>query len=181
MNPTRLRSIHASAYRALMLQAYGQHPEAFTSSVAERATLPLSWWEQRLAEGEAPPELVLGCLPQGELAGVAGLAFEQRERTRHKASLFGMYVAPAFRCQGLGDSLVAQALTCAAERAGVEIVQLTVSEGNASARALYARHGFAVFGVEPCAVALGAGYLTKLHLWRLLRPGQGATEVLSLG
>ena len=30
----------AQAYRALMLEAYGAYPQAFTSSVAERASMP---------------------------------------------------------------------------------------------------------------------------------------------
>mgnify|MGYP006177510213 CR=1 FL=1 len=32
-----------------MLQAYALHPQAFTSSVRERAAMPLSWWESRLS------------------------------------------------------------------------------------------------------------------------------------
>lgn len=40
-----LQASDALAYRALMLEAYGAYPQAFTSSVAERAAMPLSWWE----------------------------------------------------------------------------------------------------------------------------------------
>jgi hypothetical protein len=41
----RLDASHALAYRELMLEAYDRHPQAFTSSVRERAVMPLSWWE----------------------------------------------------------------------------------------------------------------------------------------
>jgi len=86
-------------------------------------------------------------------------------KIRHKATLFGMYVPPRFRGPGLGRQLVAAALEFARSRAGVEIVQLTVTRGNASAEALYRSCGFVEFGVEPLAAAVGSGYVSKLHLW----------------
>ena len=48
MNIRRLRAGDALVYRELMLQAYALHPQAFTSSVGERAKLPITWWESRL-------------------------------------------------------------------------------------------------------------------------------------
>lgn len=79
----------AEAYRALMLEAYGVYPQAFTSSVAERAAMPLSWWEKRLS---SPLDCLLGAFAEDELVGIVGLAFEPREKARHKVTLFGMYV-----------------------------------------------------------------------------------------
>ena len=38
----RLSPSHAGNYRALMLEAYAAHPDAFTSSVAERERLPMA-------------------------------------------------------------------------------------------------------------------------------------------
>src|SRR5437763_1499146 len=95
MTIRRLVPTEASRYRALMLEAYESHPDAFTSSVSERAALPLSWWESRLAAGHEPPEMVFGAFQDSELAGAAGLSFESREKIRHKGTLFGMYVPKA--------------------------------------------------------------------------------------
>lgn len=161
----RLGPADLVAYRALMLQAYAQAPEAFTSSVAERSGLPLSWWLGRLQEGADVAERVLGVIRGAELVGVAGLSIETRERTRHKATLFGMYVAPAARGQGLARALVQGALALARATAGVELVQLTVSASNTAALALYTGCGFTVFGTEPMAVKLGSGYIDKVHMW----------------
>src|SRR5947207_11788322 len=102
----RLNPADAPAYRGLMLEAYESHPDAFTSSVSERAALPLSWWESRLAAGLQPPELVVGAFQNADLAGAAGLSFESREKIRHKATLFGMYVPARVRGLGLGRRLV---------------------------------------------------------------------------
>jgi ribosomal protein S18 acetylase RimI-like enzyme len=164
----RLQPAHASDYRALMLEAYQRHPDAFTASVEERGGLPLAWWEARVSTAGDARELVLGAFDDGALAGVVGLSFESRPKLRHKALLFGMYVRPASRHLGLGAQLVEAALSQAAARPGTRLVQLTVSEGNAAARALYERSGFEPFGTEPMAVALAAGYVAKVHMWRRL-------------
>ena len=165
MNPVRLRPQHTSEYRALMLEAYALHPDAFTSSAAERARLPLSWWEERLAEGAAPKEVVFGCFTDGELSGVVGLSFESREKVKHKATLFGMYVPARFRKSGLGSRLLLQALAYAKARPSVLVVQLTVTNGNIAAQSLYERHGFVQFGLEPLAVAVGREFVAKSHMW----------------
>src|SRR5213593_3426268 len=157
----RLTPADAPAYRALMLEAYEKHPDAFTSSVAERAALRLSWWESRVALGGEVPEVVFGAFDEARLAGVAGLSFETREKARHKATLFGMYVPARGRGQGIGRRLVDAGLAFAGSRSGIKVVQLTVTEGNASAEALYRRCGFARFGVEPYAVAVDGGYVAK--------------------
>lgn len=167
----------APAYRALMLDAYTRHPDAFTSSAAERAALPLAWWEARLSDDPAALERVLGAFqaaPSGAaLAGVAGLTFEAREKTRHKATLFGMVVPEPLRRAGIGRALVEAVLAEARLRPGVRLVQLTVTEGNRAAQGLYERCGFVAFGTEPLAVAVGDGYVAKVHLWRDLQTRTG--------
>ena len=173
MSIERLQPQHAAAYRQLMLEAYALQPDAFTSSVAERVALPLSWWEARLQNSPQSTEIVMGVLIDGQLAGVAGIRFDMREKSRHKATLFGMYVRLHCRQTGLGKQLVSAAMACAKERAGVEIVQLTVTVGNRAAQTLYERCGFEPFGVEPCAVALDAidqAYVAKVHMWHSLAP-----------
>jgi RimJ/RimL family protein N-acetyltransferase len=165
----RLTPVHAAPYRALMLEAYARHPDAFTSSAAERTALPLSWWEARLSNGHAPPEMVFGAFIDGQLSGVAGLSFEPREKTRHKATLFGMYVPLPARQHGLGKRLIRVVLDEAAARPGIELMQLTVSQGNTAAQALYERCGFVTFGLEPLAVRVDAGYVAKVHMWRRVR------------
>ena len=161
----RLVPADAPPYRALMLEAYERHAEAFSSSATERAALPLDWWQARLAEGDEAPQRVIGAWRGDRLAGVAGLSFETGEKLRHKATLFGMAVAEDFRRQGIGEALVQAVLAHAQAHPGTRLVQLTVSDGNRAARALYERCGFAVFGIEPRAVAVGDGYVAKCHMW----------------
>jgi ribosomal protein S18 acetylase RimI-like enzyme len=165
MNVRRLDPSHVTAYRALMLEAFELHPDAFTSSHAERAALPLSWWESRLKQDPRPHELILGAFRGDQLAGVVGLSFDSREKARHKAHLFGMYVPAGFRRFGLGRELVQAALAQARSRSGVRLVQLFVTHGNTAAQGLYEQCGFVQYGLEPFAVAVGDGFVSKVHMW----------------
>jgi ribosomal protein S18 acetylase RimI-like enzyme len=169
MKIERLTPTHAPAYRAITLDALALHPDAYTSSAGERASRPAAWWEARLAADPDSNEVVLGAFDQaGALVGSVGLSFDAREKGRHKVTLFGMFVSPRCRRAGLGEQLLEAALDFARARPHAKIIQLTVTEQNASARGLYERLGFADFGVEPFAIALGERYLSKVHMWRAL-------------
>ena len=157
----RLEPGHAAAYRTLMLQAYRDETDAFTSTVGEREALPLAWWQARIADESGAPGLVVGAFSAERLVGAAGLTYEHRERTSHKATLVGMYVHPDFRGRGAARALVRATLTQARATPGVEVVQLTVTATNAPAVRLYEACGFRSFGTEPFAVRLGDGFLTK--------------------
>lgn len=160
-----LNARDAEAYRALMLEAYDGYPQAFTSSVAERSAMPLSWWEKRL---DSPLDRLLGAFDAEALAGIVGLAFEPREKARHKVTLFGMYVNWAYQQQGMGRQLVEAALAEARQHPRLKLIQLTVTAGNDAAFALYQRCGFIQYGLEPLAVRVGVEYFDKIHMWREL-------------
>jgi len=148
-----------------MLQAYERHPQAFTSSVRERAAMPMNWWTSRLTNRL---DVVLGAFVADELAGIVGVALDPREKARHKATLFGMYVVDAHRQRGLGQQLLEAALAEARRHAFLKLVQLTVTAGNDPAVKLYQRCGFALYGLEPQAIRVGEDYLDKILMWREL-------------
>jgi RimJ/RimL family protein N-acetyltransferase len=174
MQILRLLPSQASQYRALMLEAYKLHPTAFTSSHNERALLPLSWWEKRLAVSEPAEEVILGVWTEDVLSGIVGVQFENREKIRHKATLFGMYVPNQFQNRGYGRALVGAAIATASQRSGVTQMQLTVTEGNSAAIDLYKRAEFRQFGIEPKAVFVNGAYWGKIHMSRAI----GGAEIV---
>ena len=64
MHISPLTATHAMAYKALMLHAYEQAADSFTSTPQERAMEPDSWWRGRI-------DLLLGdayaLAPRGEM------------------------------------------------------------------------------------------------------------------
>jgi GNAT superfamily N-acetyltransferase len=133
----------------------------------------MDWWKARVSGGPLGRGGVWGAFLQGALVGAAGLSVERREKTRHKATLFGMYVAPDARSRGMGRQLVEAVIREATALDGVEVLQLTVTDGNESARRLYASCGFEPFGAEPMAMRTAEGYVAKVHLWRRVSADPG--------
>lgn len=166
MNISRLTPAHAAEYRALMLLTYADQPDAFVATVHEREPLPVEWWASRLSDRPDPAELVLGAFVDGRLAGIASLRFQRRERTTHKAYLFGMSVLPKFRGRGIARALVEAVLDQARSTSGTRVVQLGVIQSNIPALRLYDSCGFLAFGTEPFAIRIGDGFVPVVHMWR---------------
>jgi ribosomal protein S18 acetylase RimI-like enzyme len=122
--------------------------------------------EARIAADSA--DVVFGAFVGGELAGVVGLAREPRAKNRHKASVFGMYVAPEFGRRGVGRALIRYLVAAAQRESGLEQLELTVTQTNDSARSLYESEGFRSFGVEPRAIRVDGRYYDKNHMVKFL-------------
>jgi len=159
----RLTEADASAYRALMLQAY-EVPDAFTSTPQERATAPASFWVGRLAHPQGL-SVAFGAFEGTQLVGTVTLEFNDRAKTRHKVHVVGMYVRPEQQGQGAGKALLAAAVAHAQAGGLFRVLNLTVTEGNAAALAVYQHAGFRAFGTEPMAVQTPGGFKAKVHMW----------------
>jgi ribosomal protein S18 acetylase RimI-like enzyme len=85
-------------------------------------------------------------------------------KRRHKALVWGMYVAPEARGRGIGRALLAGVIAQARAWPGVEQLQLGVMTENAAARALYRSVGFEVFGVERRSLRVGTRDLDEEHM-----------------
>lgn len=162
-----LTATDAPAFRALRLRALREHPEAFTSSHEEDEKLPLAATEQRLHSSEE--RRFWGAFGSAALCGIVGLEREQRAKNRHKATIVGMYVAPECAGRGIGSALV-DAVLREARTSRLELLVLTVTQGNHAATRLYEQAGFRSFGVEPDAIRVGGRSFAKKHMYLELSP-----------
>ena len=160
----QLTAAHAMAYKALMLHAYEQAADSFTSTPQERALEPDSWWRKRIDD---PSGLtwVWGAFAGAELVGTVAVEYAAKTKTRHKGSIVAMFVHEHFRGQGLARKLMRAAVEHGMARQGLRVLQLEVTQGDAPAEQLYQSLGFESFGVEPMAVCTPDGYRSKVHMW----------------
>lgn len=163
MHITGLNASDAQEYRALMLEAYMYAADAFTSTAGERAALPVAWWESRIASADGLSRS-FGAFLEGRLVGTVALEFTSKPKTRHSALVIGMYVRPSSRRKGLGAQLMQAVVAAARSRPGLEVLRLTVTEGNEPAISLYTSIGFRAWGIEPRAIRTPAGYKGKVHM-----------------
>jgi ribosomal protein S18 acetylase RimI-like enzyme len=157
----------APVYRALRLRALREHAEAFSSSHSDDEMLPLSATEKRLQPGDG--QRFWGAFDGERLCAMVGLEREARTKTRHKGKVVGMYVAPEAAGRGVGRALLDR-LLAEARLSGIELLVLTVTDGNKPATRLYQRAGFHSFGVEPDAIRVDGRSFAKRHMSIQLKP-----------
>jgi len=136
----------AAQWRELRLEALREYPTAFASAYEEAL-------EQDLSARIPPPDspsVLFGAFAGGALSGSAGLHVWPGMKQRHKAELWGMYVAPSLHRRGVGSALLRAVIDHARTR--VAVVQLTVLRANRAAMALYEQFGFVSFGTEKRAL-----------------------------
>jgi ribosomal protein S18 acetylase RimI-like enzyme len=146
------------------------HPEAFGSSFEEEQGNDLGYMIA------APPNATLGGFAGDALIGTAGLVVPRKRKQRHKGHVVGVYVDPAWRRTGLGRALLDR-LILDARAAGLVLLTLSVTVGNAEARRLYLRAGFTIYGVEPLSLLVGGAFLDEELM--ALRLDQVQGEALS--
>ncbi len=149
-----LAAADAADFRRLRLDALLRAPEAFGASHAEEAARPLSIFAKRLAP--VPPGLVMGAFRERTLIGMAGFLAGASEKSRHRGTLWGVYVAPDERDGGVASALV-EAVVAHARR-HVLVLQARVVTTNATARRLYERLGFRSYGLETRALCVDGAF-----------------------
>jgi RimJ/RimL family protein N-acetyltransferase len=146
----RLNAGDVVAFRTLRMRGLVEHPLAFAASPEDEADEPDGAVAARLADGSGGA--IYGAFSaDGALLGIVGLGRERMRKLAHKAVLWGMYVAPEARRQGVAQALVSHLLAEAATWPGLRQVTLGVHAGNHAARALYESFGFVAWGTEPAA------------------------------
>lgn len=148
----------ADIYWPLRLEALKTHPEAFGASFELSIQLPMSEVQERI-HNEPDDYILVAYTEEGTLAGMMGFKREHGLKLRHKGMIWGVYVAPPYRGSGLASRLLREVLDRGRHLEGIKQINLSVVTTNESARRLYERYGFEVFGIERNALEVnGQGY-----------------------
>ena len=151
-----------AAYRALWIIALTEQAEFFRIAVSDAQALAIP-------THFAADSFTLGAFRGGELIGIASLERDSREKLRHKALLFRMFVHPLRAGAGVGKQLLREAIRLAESLGDLRQIYLTVLAANERAQRLYASVGFRGYSREPNAVRIGDRYVDELQMVRFLR------------
>jgi ribosomal protein S18 acetylase RimI-like enzyme len=152
----------AAAFQTLRLQALREDPVAFASSYDEERETPLAVVAARLAP--ASDRAVVGAFDHAELVGLAAWHREEMRKLRHKGFVWGVFVAPSHRGQGLARHMLTEVIALARAADGIRQLNLTADAANERAVALYESFGFEVYGREPAAICVGGVLHDDLHM-----------------
>jgi len=157
MNIRILKETDALQYQELRLKALKINPEAFGSTYEREVNFTQKMVEERIRPTE--DNFVLGVFDdQNVLLGIVTYMRETSMKTAHKGNIFGMFVAPESRGNGLGKLLLQELVRKVKQTNGLEQINLTVVSENLSAKKLYSSIGFETYGVERNALKSNGVY-----------------------
>jgi ribosomal protein S18 acetylase RimI-like enzyme len=155
------------AYKALRDKTLEAFPLAFTSDAPTERGKPAQAYLARLGPASADEtggHFTLGAWTQGDLIGAISCERESRIKVAHTAHIVGMMVGGAQQGRGVGRNLLDACIARARRTSGLELLTLSVTDGNTPAIRLYERLGFVRYGRLPRAICVAGAYHAKLHM-----------------
>lgn len=149
------------AYVVIRHAALVESPLSFSASVDDDF---VSSPEAVRRELDRTPESTIFGAFRPELVGTVGIFRGRHVKASHKAHVWGMYVAPTHRRQGVGSDLLEATLNHARKLRGVSCIYLSVSSAAPEALALYERAGFQIWGTEPDALSYNGHTVAEYHM-----------------
>jgi ribosomal protein S18 acetylase RimI-like enzyme len=156
----------AEIYVSLRAKAVAEEPLSFSSGPGDDRNASIDFVRQMLGD---PGQAVFGAFVEHaeqapELVGIVGILREHHRKRAHRASLWGLYVAPQHRDRRVGRALMNAALGWARSRDGIEYVDLGVGAWNRAALRLYEDLGFVVWGTEADSLRTGDTIVAEHHM-----------------
>lgn len=140
----RLNRYQWREYRDLRLRALADSPDAFTTTLAQaQARTDTDWSNQVTSGAESPAQIALVAEIGLRLVGLAWGGIDSTDPRR--VYLTQMWVDPGFRGIGVGRKLLGNIIGWA-RSVNAELVLLSVTSGNSSAKRLYKNAGFEPVG-----------------------------------
>ncbi len=167
-----LTSADAAAFLDLRLFSLQESPAAFCSSYEESKSITIEEQAKRLsfASGQG---VVVGVFNGDRLIALGGLSRCERLKERHKAWIWGLYVRPEFRGQGLARAMMERLMAYAVTQPDVLVVTLTVITSNHWAKKIYEQLGFVTTGHEDKAICVdGVFYAWDHMVYAIPHPGR---------
>ena len=140
-SPERIRPVTREEWervRDLRLRALADAPDAFGSTLERERSLGRPGWIDWIEGWEGATNVMFVAERDDRWIG---MALGSRNGDEPEAHLYGMWVEPAWRAQGVGAKLVERVLSWARSW-GARWVILAVTETNAGAATFYERLGF---------------------------------------
>ena len=162
----------AAAYRTLRLEGLRDSPTTFAASYEDEMHLTTDDVARRIAPTDH--SWVLGAFDDDHIVGCIGWYRDRGAKVAHKSHIWGMYVVPRYRRQGVARALVMDVLAGAKATAGVAQIELFVASGNGGAARLYEDVGFERVAVLPNSLFVNGRYIDD-QLFVLHMPGSGTS------
>ncbi|PAJ79043.1 GNAT family N-acetyltransferase [Burkholderia ubonensis] len=161
-----LDAADAALFQSLRLRAVETSPTSFLPTRDEEAGVSVAEFATRITP--TPSQAVFGAFEVDTLVGITGVRRDARTKVAHKATIWGVFVDPAYRGRGIAQSLLERATAHAAQAWQCRQLLLCVNEINGTAERLYASQGFVRFGTEPRSLFVDGRFYDEHHMVKTL-------------
>src|SRR5471032_3102997 len=149
------------AFKQLRLAAIADSPNAVWPTATEEVMRKPAEVQARIKQ--TADQVVFGAFSDTRLVAIAGLRRESLTQVAHKATLWGVFVHPELRKEGVARKLFI-GIEGYARRIGVLQIHLSVNSENHRAKNLYESLGFKPFGLEPRSMKVGTRFYDEVHM-----------------
>ncbi|MBB5463576.1 GNAT family N-acetyltransferase [Paraburkholderia sp. Cpub6] len=156
----------AELFKSLRLLAVESSPTSIWPTREEEMARSIEQTADRIQA--TPTQAVFGAFDGEVLAGITGIRREPLHQVTHKATIWGVFVNPSYRGQGIAQTLLAAATAHATEKWNSIQLMLCVNAENVAAKSLYVSQGFQTFGLEPRAMQVDGRFYDEEHMCKPL-------------
>lgn len=162
MQVRQLQHDDVEAVIQLRAEAISTHPLSFGSSPLDDRLRSADFI--RAVMSDENHSAIFGAEDSEGLVGIVGINQILREKRKHKAEIWAMYVAPRARGMGVGRRLISAAIHHAFQWDDVEQIQLCVTSAADNANRLYQSLGFKPWGTEPKSLKWEGEYADQVNM-----------------
>ncbi|WP_187271169.1 GNAT family N-acetyltransferase [Neolewinella aurantiaca] len=155
-----------SAFLALRKQSWSTDPLSWDHDPGE--VVDPEEWRPRM-DAIDNERFILGYFltedrTEPQLAGIIGFSRFEKQKRRHRAMVWGVYVDPEARGRGAAKLLLEECLERARKMEGLHHLVLSVSNHAEAAIRLYTAAGFVEWGRETAAARTGEVFMDEIHM-----------------
>ncbi|MEM9953457.1 MAG: GNAT family protein [Chloroflexota bacterium] len=158
----------AEALYDLRLTALKTNPEAFGSDWQDmEANQTVASYATRIPAEDSDKCLIVA-EQAGRLVGMMGFVRGTRLKTQHAGDIWGVFVRPDARGQGISTQMMIALMAHIGGLDGIKQVNLSVIADNTAAIALYQKFGFETWGTLPNGLYVDGVYYDMLYMSYIL-------------
>jgi ribosomal protein S18 acetylase RimI-like enzyme len=157
-------------YRNLWLEALKETPEAFSADYETQSKVSESVWKERLNSviQEDDAVMVFAKL-NNKIIGMIGAYFDDNPKFRHIATIWGAYVKPEYRKQGVATRMANILFEKISEKKDIKKIKTySITNGHLAVN-VYQHFGFDIIGISKEELRIGDSYFDVYIMEKRLR------------